>query len=514
MTTTTNFKPGLDLPLWRPNAPPIAIDAAGQSLAWDMTNDVARTSLIFSLRSNLAFDVYNPVLDDWMPLASPALGAVAAGATCVYHPSQGPRGTLSIGTNQLADTSYGNGYRIRVIGKSAGGSGKINTRNIISNQAGTTPNITLDVPLDWTPVSGDAYELLSGRVFLLGSGVLGSTWKYYDQATNSYSANLATTNLPAAGITIDSSALALSEQHVSCDRIPGTGFVNGGSTYDPNGTGLNGALATAKNCILATASTATTITGSGMPADLMTNEYVNFQVRIVEDVTTPTSVGQRSVISAHTSGATGVFTVATWGVTPSATAKFVIENNDDLILLRSSGTASVYSYSCSGNTWSATAFQAAAFVAGAGVTFEQCFGIVRDTTHNRRHSHIFCIRGGATNSIDMLDIAAAATGTWTNGITYGNLSQTFTAGTTAAYDPVTQGGKYLHVSVNGTQRMARFNMLAQVMEPATFLRYPVGVATTGQKLAFNYMIDGSTKLGLLHQRLQTTSIFMSNLIQA
>jgi len=530
VTVTTNFKNGLDLPMWRPNAAAIAADGAGQSLAWDQRNDLSRTSLIFNLRSATALDVYNAILDDWMPLASPAMSALGAGSTAVFHPTQGPRGTLTtgstttavnlstalpaaVGINQLADCGDSSGFRIRIIGKAGGSSGKINSRNIIGNTAGTTPTIYVDVALDWTPASGDGYEITSGRVFMLGSGLLaGGTWKYYDVATNSYSANLSNTNL-AATIATDSNAIAMSEAHVSYDRMPGTGFVNGGSSYDPNGTGLNGALTTAKNCILATASGASSITGSGMPADLQTNEYRNFQVRIVEDTGTPTAVGQRSLIASHTSGATGVFTVAAWGVTPSTTAKFVIENNDDWILLRSSGTTSVYTYSISGNAWSTATFNASGSAVGAGVIFEQCFGIVRDPNHNRLHGHLFCIRGAASSAIDMLDITAAAAGTWTNTINYGNLSQTFTTGTCGAYDPVTMGGKYIHISVNGTQRMARFNMLAPMMEPATYVRYPVGAATTGQKMAVNYMIDGASRLALLYQKLQTTSVCFSNLIQ-
>jgi hypothetical protein len=530
MTTTTNFKTGLDLPLWRPLAPPLAADTAGMALAWDHRNDTSRLPVMYMLRGTATFDMYSPIVDDWIPLATPSLSGVAAGSTAVYHPSQGPRGTLAaststtqvvlstalpsaVGVNQLADSGDGTGHRIRIIGKSASGSGKINSRNIIANTAGTTPTITVDVALDWTPASGDAYEIHSGRVFLLGSGAVGaSSWKYYDIATNSYSAGLTTTNLPGT-IATDSNAIAMSELHVSCDRMPGTGFLSGGSSYDPNGTGLNGALATPKNCILATASSSTTITGSGMPSDLQANEYVNFQVRIVEDTTTPTSVGQRSLITSHTAGATAIFTVSAWGVTPSSTAKFVVENYDDWILLRSSASTSVYTYSCSGNTWSTSTFGASGSAVGAGVIFEQCFGIVRDTTHNRRHSHLFCIRGGNSNAIDMLDIAAASTGTWSNSITYGFQSQAFTTGTTGAYDPVTLGGKYLHLCVNGTSHMARFNMLGQTMEAGTYLRYPQGAAVTGQKLALNFMMDGATKIALLHQKIQSGSQFFSNLIQ-
>lgn len=530
MTTTTNFKTGLDIPLWRPNAVAIAADAAGQAMAWDHRNDVSRLPVMYLLRGTANFDMYSPIVDDWIPLATPALSGVAAGSTCVYHPSQGPRGTLTtgnttttinlstalpaaVGVNQLADSGDGTGHRIRIIGKSGGGSGKTNSRNIIANTSGTTPTITLDVALDWTPASGDAYEIHSGRVFLLGSGVLASgSWKYYDIATNSYSGALTNTNLPAT-VGTDSNCIAMSELHVSSDRIPGTGFISGSSTFDPNGTGLNGQLTTAKNCILATASSSTSITGSGMPSDLQANEYTNFQVRIVEDTTTPTAVGQRSLITSHTSGATGVFTVSTWGVTPSSSAKFVVENYDDYILVRSSASANVYTYSISGNSWSTSTFGASGSAVGAGVSFEQCFGIVRDPTHNRRHSHLFCIRGGASNAIDMLDIANGANGTWSNNIAYGFQSQTFTTGTSAAYDPVTMGGKYWHICVNGTSHMARFNMLNQTMEPGTYLRYPQGTAVTGQKLAFNFSLDGATKLGLLFQKIQSGTQFFSNLIQ-
>ena len=528
MTTTLGFKPKIDPPLWRPASPLIGATAAGGSLAYDMRNDASALPLIFFLRSALFLDVYNTITDEWMSLASPGLtGTFGAGATAVMHPSQGPRGTLAagwsatvgalttalpvaIGTNQLADRGDGVGHRIRIIGKSGGGAGKINERTITANTLGLTPTITLDAALDWSPASGDGYEILAGRVFMLSAAALAAgQWKYYDIATNSYSGNLATTNLPAT-IATDSSAVALSELHVSSDRAPGSGFINGGATYDPNpSTGY-----TAKNCILATAADSTHITGSGMPADLQANEYVNFQIRIVEDVTNPTGVGQRAKITAHGAGATGQFTVGSWPViTPSATAKFVVENNDDQILLRSSAQALIYTYNLGGNAWDTTTFGAPGAVGGAGYVFEQCFGIVRDPTHNRRHSHIFCFRGGAGNVLDMLDIANGANGTWSNAITYGNQSQTLTTGTSAAYDPVTLGGKYLHINVNGTQRFARFNMLTGTMETGTYLRYLQGVALVGQKLAMNYAIDGSTKLGLLYVAITTGTPMFSQAIQ-
>src|ERR1044072_9854669 len=180
MTTTTNFKSGLDLPLWRPNAVALAADAAGQAITWDHRNDVSRVPMMFLLRGTANLDLYNPVTDDWTPLATPALSGVAAGSTAVFHPSQGPRGTLTtgsttttvnistalpaaVGVNQLANRGDGTGFRVRIIGKSGGGNGKINQRNIIANTSGTTPTLTMDVALEWSPASGDGYEILSGR---------------------------------------------------------------------------------------------------------------------------------------------------------------------------------------------------------------------------------------------------------------------------------------------------------------------------------------------------------------
>ena len=519
MTTTLNFKNIIDVPKWRTESPALAASAAGSSFAWDNRNsDVSGDPRLYYLRSATALDAYNPILGEWIPLASPALtGTFGAGATAIFHPSQGPRGTLAaggtttsailttalpaaVGTNQLANRGDGQGFRFAVINKVTG---KMEVRTIVGNTAGTTPTIYLDVALSAAPNSGDGYELRSGRVFMLSAAALAAgMWKYYDVATNSFSGNLATTNLPAT-VSTDSNAVALSESYVSLDRKPGEGFVSGGATWD------NAAGAIAKNCILATASSSTTLTGSGMPATLLANEYRNFQVRIVEDTVTPTAVGQRSRIASHTSGATGVFTVAAFGVTPSTSAKFVVENDDDKIILRSSATTSVYTYNITGNTWDTTTFGAAGSACGAGVVFEQGFGPVRDVNGNHRHSHIVCLRGGASNAIDILDIAGGVNGTWSNGITYGNQSQTFTTGTCGAYDPSTNGGMYMYLCVNGTQRMARYDLLNSRMEPFTYLRYPQGASLVGSKLGMNTFIDGSTKLAFLYQLTGSQTQFFS-----
>jgi hypothetical protein len=517
MATTLNFKDYFDLPMWRPESPALGASGAGMSMAFDSRNSADRFPYIYLLRSLTTFEAFNPITGDWTSLASPALaGAFGAGACAISHPSQGPRGTLAagatttkvilttalpaaVGVNQLANAGTGQGFKIRIIGNSAGGSGKTEERLIIANTSGTNPTIILDSALSFTPAAGDAYEIISGRVFLVSAGLLAAgAFKYYDIATNSYSAALSIVNLPSS-ISIDSSGISLSELHTPYNRNPGEGFVSGGATY-------NLALL---NCIQGTAASSTTITGSAMFTDLVANEYTNFQVRIVEDTLTPTAVGQRRRIASHTAGATGVFTVAAFAVTPSSSAKFVIENDDDKLLMRSSGTTSVYTYNVTANTWDTTTFGVAGAIGGPGVILAQSFGIARDSGSNARHSFIYCIRGAVSSAIDVLDIAGASTGVWSNTIVYGNLGQTFTTGTNGCYDNATLQGRFLHICVNGTQRMVRFDMKNRVMEPSVYLRFPQSTQVVGCKMANGLFIDGSTKVNFVYQLTNTQAQMFS-----
>jgi hypothetical protein len=532
MTTALNFKAYFDLPMWRPEAPALGVSAAGTSFAWDHRNTNNGSPYQYYLRALTAFEAHDPISGEWMSLQSPTLSGtgatVAAGATALFNPSQGPRGILAAGNtntkivlstalaaavaaNQLANRGDGTGFRIRVIGNGAGSSGKIEERTIVANSAGQTPTITLDASLSFTPVAGDGYEIRSGKVFLLASGTqaAGTTFKAYDIATNSFSTNLTATSSCAtnslAAIATDTNGLALSEAHVPYNRVSGEGFVPTIITPISSSDG--------KKCILATASSVNTITGSDMFTDLQANEYINFQIRIVEDITTPTSVNQRRRITGHTAGAAGVFTlVSNWTVAPSASAKFVVENDDDRMLFRSSATTFVYTYNITANTWDTTSFAAAGTAHGAGVVFEQGFGYERDVQANARHSHIYCIRGGSP-AIDVLDIASGATGTWSADIIYGKKGQTFTTGTSGAYDPVTMQGRLLHININGTQRMAKFDMKNRVMDAGSYLRFPQGTATVGQKLCNGVFIDGATKSNLLYQMTHTQAQMLSLVIQ-
>jgi hypothetical protein len=423
-----------------------------------------------------------------IPLGMATLVSVPSGTSYTFAcPNAGATsGTLTIGivaaANALANRGDMQGYTIRVIDNGAGGSGKVETRKIIGNTGGVQPIVELSSPLSFTPVAGSSYEIRSGRVYMLNPGTAAAgQWKYYDPATNTVSGNLGVTNLAVA---TDSALFHMSEDYVPNDRKPGEGFVNGGAT------------ANLKNCIQATAASSTSITGSGMPADLLADEYRNFQIRIVEDTVNVTAAGQRRRITSHTSGAAGVFTVPAWTVTPSSSAKFVVEYDDDKILLFT-GSAFVYTHNIAAGTWDTTTFAAPAAASGAGVVVAGNFGIVPDGQKAARHSHIYRVRGGNSQAIDILDIAGAATGVWQPDIWYGGKAQTFTTGTSGAQDPVTMGGRFLHLCVNGTQRFARFDMKHRVLESGTFLSFPPSTAAAGGKCAMSFLIDDPTKLGFL-----------------
>lgn len=503
MATTFSFKDIIDLPDWRPLAVAPNASAAGGALACDLRTTEDRDPRIFQLASASALNDYSSKNDGWGLVVNPVLtGTFGAGATAVMAPQRGPRGTLaagstptsvvlstalpgSVGLNQLANRGDGTkGYKIRIIGNSAGSSGKVEERYIVANTSGTTPTLTLDSPLSFTPALGDAYEILSGRVYMLSAGVLAAgSWKAYDIATNTVLANLSITNLPAT-VNTDSSMVVLDELY--CPNTPGQGFLLG--------SGTNSALT-------ATASGATSLTGqaAGGDAGVVANEYRNFQIRIVQDTITPTAVGQRRKITSHTGGPSPVYTVPAWTVTPSATAQYVIENTNEMLLWTTAQT-NTYTYAqdaISGgqaaDTWSTATYAARGAAMGAGCMSFQPFSIALDTSKNRRYSHVFSFRGGNVASLDLFDLAGAATGSWSSAVAYGGRGPLFTTGSCLTYDSC---AGYAYINQNGGQTFFRFDAHDGVLERWAQLRFAQGTAVVGSRMASCLFVDvsGSPKM--------------------
>jgi hypothetical protein len=509
------FKKVIDRLMWAQVAPAPNAHAAASCMAVDMRNNSTRNPFVYNLVSATVLNRFNMVTKGWNFVQSPALaGTFGAGAAIAFAPSRALFGTIAagatttsvvlstalptaVGVNMLANRGGSGdlGFRIRITDTTAG---KTEQRWITANTGGTTPTITVDSAFSFTPATGATYEILSGKVFMLGAGTTAANiWRSLEVATNTLSTGLSTTGLPAT-IGTDSSILVLDELYVPYNMNPGEGLVLGAYTYD-SGTSLK--------ALAATASGASTLTGQATLGDatVAANEYRNFQIRVVEDTTTPGSVGQRRIIASHTAGPSPVYTLGTaWTTQPSATAKYVIEN-PNLMLLRSTATTTVYTYNYSGATvnngtnsiasdaWSTTYFGAAPAANASGGMWMPSFGIQPDAARNARHSFQYFWRGGAA-TLDVLDIAGSITGSWTGAIVYDG-SVTLTVGTTGAYAPHSNEGRMFYMNIytaSAVNQIWRFDVQNRVLSPFTptdFLQS--GTAALGQRMAAYAAIDGT-----------------------
>jgi hypothetical protein len=514
------IKYGIDTPRWQLMAPMVA-HAAGGSLCADKRNSPFSFQSIFQLVSATVFNIYFCPPNGYGFIVSPGISAFGAGSTCTFVPSFTYVGNIGAGcsTTKIVTTSTidsiplngfclteGVGYKIRIIGNSAGGSGKIEERMIIANTAGTTPTLYLSAALSFTPATGDTYEISSGRVYFLGTTAGATQFRYYNIG-GGIMTSAANTTLTIA---TDSSMICLDEQYVPYDRAPGEGFMVGTGTYDTSYI--------TKYCLTATNSAAGTLTGQASAGDaaVLENEYRNFQIRIVEDTAIPTAVNQRRYIASHTAGASPVYTLGTnWSVPPSTTAKYVIENPNQILLFTVAAGTSIYTYnynpntmtngttSMATNTWSSTYYTARGTVVAAG-----CFTIPSwgheptantDGTKLSRHSYVYSFRGGST-ALDRLDIAGGTNGAWSNTMAYTGQGTNFTTGTGADYAPIDQQGRWGYIVLGATSLVFRFDVKYQSMYSWVPLPLQSGTAAAGDRVVVTpYMTTTSTdKMSLLH----------------
>ncbi len=510
------FKKVIDRLMWAQVAPAANAHAAGSSLASDLRSDVSRNPFVYQLSSAAILNRFNIVTKAWSFVQSPALaGTFGAGSAMAFAPSMGLVGTIAagastikvtlstplptaVGLNMLANRGGSGeyGYKLRIIDPVAG---KTEERYIDANTGGTTPTIHVIAPYTFTPSTGARYEIIAGRVFMLGAGATAANiWRSFEVASNTLSTGLLTTGLPAT-IATDSDIMVLDEQYTPYNCTPGDGMVKGAYNYD---TGLS-----SRHALVATAAGASTLTGQAAlgDVDVEANEYRNFQIRIVEDPTNKTAVGQRRIIASHTAGPSAVYTLGTaWTVTPSASAKFVIEL-PNLMLLRSSATATVYAYnyadaainngtnSIAAGAWSTTYFGAAPAANASGGMWAPSWGIQPGVARNARQSFCYFFRGGAT-TLDVLDIAGSITGTWTGAIVYDG-AVALTVGTCGTYAPFENEGRFFYTNLyaaSAVNQMHRFDVQNRVLAPFTptdFLQ--AGTAAAGKRMAAYAAIDGS-----------------------
>lgn len=525
------FKKVIDRLIWVQTSPAPNAHIAGSSMCSDMRSDVSRNPFVYDLISTAVLNRFNIITKSWQLAVNPGVSAIAASSSSCFVPSFAVVGiiaagattskiTLStalptaVGINMLANRGGSGeyGFKIRIIDTTAG---KTEERFIVANSSGTTPIISVDNPFTFTPTSGSRYEILSGRVIMLSSGALAAaSWRSFEVATNTLT-NLTNTNLPT--IATDSALLVLDEQYTPYNNEPGEGMIKGSFIYDDN--------LVERKALTATGSSASSLTGQASNGDavIVANEYRNFQIRIVQDTTTPTAVGQRRIIASHTAGASPVYTLGSnWSVTPSSDAKYVIEQ-PNLIILRTAANTTTYTYnysdatinngtnSISANAWSTTYFSTAPGNNGTGNLWCPSFGIEIDVDRNSRHSFNYFFRGGNVTTLDVLDIAGGTTGSWTGAITYDGSVNNFTTGTTGYYSPYGEEGRfaYINIYINGvTNQIYRFDVKNRVLSPYTSTDFiQVGTAAAGTRMASYAAIDGTDKYDviLLKSHLSTIS---------
>ena len=514
------FKKVIDTLVWRQVPPMPNAHAAAAAVCSDLRNDISRNPFVYQLVSAAILNRYNIITKGSAFVVNPGLGGTfGAGAACAFAPSFGLVGTIAagstttrvvlstalptaVGLNMLANRGGSGeyGFKLRIIDNGAGGSGKTAERYIVGNTASTTPTIDVLSSFGFTPVTGSRYEIVAGRVMMLSAGALAATsWRSFEVASNTL-ASMTQTNLPAT-IGTDSSLMVLDEQYVPYDCSPGDGMIKGAYNYD---TGI-----VSRYALTATGTAAGTLTGQAALGDsgVVANEYRNFQIRIVEDTTNVTAVGQRRIIASHTAGPSPVYTLGTnWTVTPSSTAKYVIEL-PNLILLRSSATTTVYTYNytdatinngtnnIAANAWSTTYFGAAPAANAAGGMWMPSFGIQPDAANNARHSFCYFFRGGAA-TLDVLDISNTITGTWTGAIVYDGSPGAFPAtGSGGCYSPFDNEGRMFYMNLyvaSAISQIYRFDVQNRVMAtftPTDFLQ--TGTAAVGNRVACYVAIDGT-----------------------
>lgn len=429
--------------------------------------------------------LYLPKEDAFLEVTTGALGAMVAGSCGAFHP-YGPAGTASAGSSSTLSTVTTlnadlAGMKVRI----TAGAGAGQERTILANTIGANSVLTVSSAWSIVPDATSQYLLLSGRFYILGATGAAVVWKYYDYATNAWVIRSVASG-PAAGWAVEGNAVATS-----------------GSLGSPIATGT------------ATAGGASTLTNSGKSWTV--NQWANSQVRI----TNGTGAGQVRTVNSNTS--TALTVSAVWATNPDATSDYVIEGNDDWILVTGSSAVTLFRYAingiaalsattaqATGDTWVTVAPAAARSGAAAAghslvhITDSPDLRFVNEGAilNGRR---IYSFRGGGVATLDYYDIAANS---WTSGVVYGNSNATFTTGSSWANNK-----GIIYVQKDATGRFFKFDVAGNTLWPLSTLIYTQGAAVAGDKVFVFSYVDGATEIEFLYNFRNTgTELFRMLLI--
>jgi hypothetical protein len=479
MTTTNGNRPILDLTRWEMcSAAPVATAAA----RFTVSSRHYRQQQLYVDSATSAW-LYNPYEDAWVAVPSPALGGAFAAGACGTATAIGPSGTATAGTTSTITTNLTiardlRGYSIHITGGPNAGA----TLEILGNTVGANSVITVAAQASAFTTS-TTYRLLTPRWYILNAITAAGTttanvFRLYDFALNTWSAaeTGATDGVAPAAVIGTDSRLVATPSWIGTD-------------YRQFATGT------------ATSATATTLVNSAKT--WTTNQFTNYQVRIVSG----TGAGQIRTISSNT-GTT--LTVPTWTTTPDATSVYSIEGNDDHIYYMGSNAVTLYRYSISAGTWTTlTPGTARGAAPGAGMSGHWIYGVTDSAWTNesliRNGRYIYSFRGAGGAIVDRYDLAL---NTWENDLLYAPKTEVFTTGTKWIYD----GDEYLYCQRDATNRWIRFSVLTHGQNGYSTMPALQGAAVLGDTAFDIDYIDGGTTIKYLYMILNTSNILLRSMV--
>lgn len=440
--------------------------AAGAFVVSDKHNIVtgAKAFLVAGVSS---IYLYEGNEDAWRQCPNSGIAGTFAAGSCGEFRGLGAMGgvftqTATAGTTTTITTNRTilrgmNGSSVRVVA----GTGVGYEGTVASNTLGANAVVTV------TPASGVAfdattqYQIYSGSLWFFNAGTAAVGFGVFDYATNAWTAR-SVTGLPTAWGT--------DAQLVST-------------------IGSSGAFATGT----ATSGSATTLVNSAKSWGA--NMWANYQVRI----TAGTGKGQIRTITSN-NGTT--LTVPTWTVNPDSTSVYSIEGNDDVFYLLGNNAVTMYKFNVSSNTWatlSPVAARAGVFAAGGtadwvdgvdGWDNETLVNHYSGTVYKQNGRYIYSMRGGATATLDLYDIAA---NTWISNVLYAGQMETFTTGSSS----VDINGS-IFITKEATGRVFQFDVDLNYLRPIATNTTQValgGTAVAGDKMfVLPYTESGTTIL--------------------
>jgi hypothetical protein len=474
------------------NVTPLPVNTAAGSFVVSDKFDLIPNSLAFFMASYTSFWRYDGDQDSYTQLPNSGMAGVFGAGACGEMRMMGALGGsfLQTCTGGAAGEMYTNKTIVRDLGGNEAkpvrvrvikGTGLGFEGTVRRNLVGANSTIYLNNP-DGSPATQlfDAttqFQIFSGSIWVQGAGAAAG-FAVWDLATSAW------TQKAAVGVTWATDGKLTSTIGSAADFLVSTS------------TGEN-----------------TTTTLNDTSKAFMANQWANYQVHI----TGGTGKGQiRGVVS---NTATQFTVDAVWDVTPDATSVYSVEGNYDNFYLVGNFAVTLYRYKVSTNTWTTLAPSVArAGNQQAGGSFNWLDSVptwelesdgkplpMNGFVYRQNGRYLLSFRGGATNALDLYDIAA---NTWISNNAYGNQMETFTTGSSSL-----DYGGFIYMLKEGTGRISRFNVKKWQLEGFATNPMPQGTVITGNKLFMLPYKDGGVETNFLYvQRHTGAEMFRIKLI--